>query len=187
MRKLLFLALLLPGLTWAKTVNVDISDFIFSPQSVTAEVGDTVRWTNLDIAPHQITGPFGESRILQTGDIYTFIFRSEGTFDYACKIHPSMQGSVRVVAASANTNSDASGGASQGLIFGEEELPDGPLFGESPEDVQELPPFSPPPQNQAFQGPPPQGALATSGPETIQIIVLVGLMGMFIMMKKALA
>ena len=73
-------------------------NFAFSPQHVTISVGDTVRWTNTDGAPHRV-GPSGGSAwtgSLSQGQSGTEMFTSPGTFNYICQIHPAMTGSVTV-------------------------------------------------------------------------------------------
>lgn len=85
----------------AATANVTISDFRFTPATVTVVEGDTVTWTN--------DGPTGHSATASNGDFDTGIFpagesRSEtfdtpGTYAYICTPHPNMEGTVVVEAA----------------------------------------------------------------------------------------
>ncbi|HIH93723.1 TPA: cupredoxin family copper-binding protein [Methanosarcina acetivorans] len=79
-----------------KTVEVKIEDFAFNPDSVTISPGDTVRWTNLDLFTHTVTGPDFSSGTLRDGDSYEFTFTREGTYRYYCSIHASMEGVVTV-------------------------------------------------------------------------------------------
>lgn len=79
-----------------KTVEVKIEDFAFNPDSVTISPGDTVRWTNLDLFTHTVTGPDFSSGTLRDGDSYEFTFTREGTYRYYCSIHASMEGVVIV-------------------------------------------------------------------------------------------
>lgn len=81
----------------SKIVDVSISNFAFTPASVTVSTGDTVRWTNQDSATHTVKGSFFESGSLAQGDTYEFTFTEPGVYDYACSIHPSMKGTVTVV------------------------------------------------------------------------------------------
>jgi len=76
---------------------VNISNFSFQPQVVTVAPGATIVWKNMDGVPHHILsqGSF-ESSDLNQGDEYRFTFLTTGTFDYICKIHPSMQGRIIV-------------------------------------------------------------------------------------------
>ncbi|HEY2138203.1 MAG TPA: cupredoxin family copper-binding protein [Xanthobacteraceae bacterium] len=93
----------LPGVTSAARADeleVKIDNFTFSPQKLTVKAGTTVTWTNDDDIPHTVTstGHF-RSKALDTGDKYTFTFTTPGSFEYFCSLHPHMQGSVTVEAA----------------------------------------------------------------------------------------
>ena len=90
-----------PRVRAAETVTVDISNFTFSPGTVTIQVGDTVTWTNNDAMPHTATST-DESTFdgeMQPGESFSFTFEEEGTFDYFCEVHPDMQAMVVVEAA----------------------------------------------------------------------------------------
>ena len=52
--------------TTAQTVSVDIQNNAFSPSTISAHVGDTVAFTNLDIQPHTVTHQHG---MFDSGDI----------------------------------------------------------------------------------------------------------------------
>ncbi len=79
-----------------KIVEVAIENFSFNPASVEILTGDTVRWTNMDSATHTVRGPTFESKVLEKGDTYEFLFTDAGTYNYDCSIHPSMKGTVVV-------------------------------------------------------------------------------------------
>ena len=83
------------------TTKVTISDFAFTPSSVTAKVGTAVTWTNKDSVAHTIItdtstvdGPNSDS--VAAGGHYTFTFKKAGTYTYHCSIHPKMTGTVIV-------------------------------------------------------------------------------------------
>lgn len=80
-----------------KIVDVSIQGFAFNPESVGISPGDTVRWTNMDSAPHIVKGSTFESGSLAKGDTYEFVFTEPGVYNYICSIHPSMKGTVTVV------------------------------------------------------------------------------------------
>lgn len=82
----------------AKTIQVSIKSFKFTPADVTVNVGDTVVWTNEDSAPHTVESTDGTLRSdeLSNGDKYEHKFTKAGKFSYICGIHPSMKGSVTV-------------------------------------------------------------------------------------------
>lgn len=83
-----------------KIVEVAIQNSAFVPAAVTISTGDTVRWTNMDSAPHTATGPIFDSDELEQGESYQFVFTEPGVYNYNCAIHPSMEGTVTVVESS---------------------------------------------------------------------------------------
>jgi plastocyanin len=104
------------GVVQAADRNVTISGFRFSPATVTVNVGDTVTWTNRDGQAHTATSGTAWS----TGDIgggrsKSITFRTPGTFDYICAIHPTMTGLlvVRAGTAPATDTALASGATDQ--------------------------------------------------------------------------
>jgi len=81
---------------------VTISDFKFTPQSVTVPVGTRVTWTNDGPSTHTATGSgVFDSGPLARGQSFSFTFSSPGAFNYMCTIHPFMTGVINVTAASA--------------------------------------------------------------------------------------
>lgn len=98
----------------AASTTVTISDFKFSPKSITVNVGDTVTWTNKGPEAHSATAKDGRSfdtGLLQKGESGSAKFDKVGNFAYICTPHPFMKGMVKVVA---KGSSSASGGASPG-------------------------------------------------------------------------
>src|SRR5262245_34723843 len=73
---------------------VNIDNFAFAPASLTVPVGSTVTWTNHDEEPHTIAANDGSfhSPGLGAQGTYSYTFRTAGTFDYICSIHPFMHG-----------------------------------------------------------------------------------------------
>lgn len=77
--------------------QVSISNFAFSPSSVTVKVGESVTWTNNDSPTHTVVGDGGiSSGDLVNGATYSKTFDTAGTFAYKCSIHPTMTGTVVV-------------------------------------------------------------------------------------------
>jgi plastocyanin len=75
---------------------VSISGMKFNPPTLEVAAGDTITFTNEDSAPHTATandGAFDTGR-LGKGESATVTIGVAGTFDYICKIHPSMKGQV---------------------------------------------------------------------------------------------
>jgi plastocyanin len=78
--------------------DVAIEGNAFSPRTVTIHAGDAVRWTNHDAAEHTATAldnSWGTQNLGQHEDA-DIVFAKAGTYQYHCKIHPSMTGTVVV-------------------------------------------------------------------------------------------
>ena len=83
----------------------------FSPNPITAKVGDTITWTNNDVQPHTVTSGTGPSDpdkgkafdsspnlnpLINAKATFSHQFTQAGTFKYFCQIHPTMVGTVNV-------------------------------------------------------------------------------------------
>jgi plastocyanin len=79
---------------------VTIGNFTFKSQVLTVKPGTTVTWTNADDIPHTVTSNAGafKSKVLDTGDRFSFTFAKAGQFGYFCSLHPHMTGTVIVKA-----------------------------------------------------------------------------------------
>jgi plastocyanin len=85
----------------AANVTVKIDNFAFDAQTVTVAPGSTVTWINDDDAPHTVVADDGKSfrsKVLDTGDSFSFTFKSAGAWGYFCSVHPHMTGKVVVKA-----------------------------------------------------------------------------------------
>ncbi len=79
-------------------------EFAFSPQQLTVSRGDTVKWINREDPLHHVkSGVAGgipdslfESGDLAYNDTFKYVFDTLGLFNYYCRFHPSMIGSVTV-------------------------------------------------------------------------------------------
>lgn len=82
----------------ATVERVRIVNFAFRPRRVEIARGTRVRWTNEDSVAHTTTSTTGlwNSGSLATGDTFSRVFRTRGTFRYHCTIHPDMTGKVVV-------------------------------------------------------------------------------------------
>jgi plastocyanin len=80
--------------------NVNIDNFSFSAAEITVAPGTKVTWANRDDIPHTVTDAVEprsfKSAALDTGDVFSHVFASPGTFHYFCSLHPHMQGTVVV-------------------------------------------------------------------------------------------
>lgn len=88
--------------TAAAAGAVTIQNFAFSPKSITVNVGDTVTWTNQDDVEHSATAKGGsfDTGLLGNGKSRSHTFNTAGTFQYICKPHPFMHGTITVAGAS---------------------------------------------------------------------------------------
>jgi plastocyanin len=84
--------------TPASGSSVTLSNFAFSPATLTVKVGATVTWINKDSATHNITSDTGvfQSGSMATNAAFSYKFNTPGTFAYHCSIHPSMKATVIV-------------------------------------------------------------------------------------------
>jgi plastocyanin len=93
----------------AAAASVVIKNFEFTPLTVVIAAGETIRWTNMDVANHQITtgvvdgpsGPRPDGRVISPlffrGDEFSATLRIPGRYQYYCRIHPFMRGTVVVM------------------------------------------------------------------------------------------
>jgi len=81
----------------AGKAEVKIDSFNFSPAALTVKAGTKITWTNDDDIPHTVVsnGTF-KSKVLGTGEKFTFTASKPGTYSYSCSIHPNMTGKVVV-------------------------------------------------------------------------------------------
>jgi len=91
--------------TSPQLVSINIQNFAFTPDPVTAPAGTVVVWTNQDSAPHTVvndatplymTGAIFQSTTLEKGQTFTFTFTKQGTYAYHCGIHNFMKGTITV-------------------------------------------------------------------------------------------
>jgi amicyanin len=77
---------------------VDITNFAFTPATLTVKAGDTVTWANHDEEPHTVAADDGSfhSPGMGTNATYSFTFSKPGSYGYTCSIHPFMHGTVVV-------------------------------------------------------------------------------------------
>ena len=78
---------------------ITISDYTFSPASLTVKKGTSVTWTNKDIARHSITSDSGgmpNGPLFGQNQTYSYTFDTVGTYTYHCEPHPYMKATVTV-------------------------------------------------------------------------------------------
>jgi len=86
------------GDTAASATEINIDNFSFSPAVVTVKAGTTVTWTNRDDIPHTVVADDKsfKSKVLDTGEKFTFTPTKPGTYGYFCSIHPKMTATLVV-------------------------------------------------------------------------------------------
>jgi len=79
---------------------VTIDNFTFKAPLVTVKPGTIVTWTNGDDIPHTVVSRdvLFKSKVLDTGDRFSFTFAKPGQFGYFCSLHPHMTGTIVVKA-----------------------------------------------------------------------------------------
>jgi plastocyanin len=91
-----------PSTNAAAAKNVTISNFQFTPKTITIKAGGTVTWTNKE-GTHTVTADDNswESPNLNAGKTFSRQFASAGTYRYHCSFHGSpggdMSGVVNVI------------------------------------------------------------------------------------------
>ena len=102
----------------AADYTIAIKDYAFAQKSLTVNVGDTVKWTNEDTAPHTVTTTSGpasfDSGNLSKGQSFSYTFTKAGTYDYYCAVHPDMTAEITVVDDSSGTSGGTSTGGTSG-------------------------------------------------------------------------
>lgn len=81
------------------TVQAGMTGRIFAPASIEATVGDVIAWTNRDSVPHTATvrdDPTCTTENLGQGETGALTFSAAGTYEFFCKIHADMTGTIEV-------------------------------------------------------------------------------------------
>ena len=84
--------------TNAANNSVNISNYAFSPATITINIGTSVKWTNKDSVTHTVTSDTGAftSGNIATNGTYSYTFNVAGTYQYHCSIHQTMKGTIIV-------------------------------------------------------------------------------------------
>ena len=82
----------------AAGTTVKIDNFTFGPAALVVKPGSTVTWVNNDDIPHTVRAVDGsfKSKVLDTGERFSFTFAKAGEYAYFCSLHPHMTGKVIV-------------------------------------------------------------------------------------------
>lgn len=79
--------------------EVEIRSFKFVPKVVQVRVGDTIRWINMDVAPHTATADeFGwNTDELGKSDSAEIVVTEGIETSYFCVFHPHMKGRFEII------------------------------------------------------------------------------------------
>ena len=82
----------------AASTEIRIDNFSFGPRTVTVPIGAPITWINQDDIPHTSVSTDGvfKSKVMDTGEKFSYTFTKAGTYPYYCTIHPKMTGEVTV-------------------------------------------------------------------------------------------
>ena len=84
----------------ASVAKVSLDNFVFHPKELVVTAGTTVTWVNTDDVPHTATSssspPVFDSKTLDKDDKFSYEFKTPGTYDYFCRLHPHMTGKIIV-------------------------------------------------------------------------------------------
>ena len=85
--------------------DVQVSDFAFTPNAITINAGDTVRWTNVS-GTHNVDGtattypsnpmPFSNPSDGSGAWVFDVVFTIAGSYQYECGFHANMLGTITV-------------------------------------------------------------------------------------------
>ena len=84
----------------AKSIEIHIDNFAFTPAEVTIAPGTTVKWINRDDIPHTVVEKAisFKSKPMDTDESYSHTFETVGDVEYFCSLHPHMIGKIIVKA-----------------------------------------------------------------------------------------
>ena len=82
-----------------KVHDIAIKAFTFDPAQVQVRVGDRIRWTNMDLAPHTATADdfSWDTEALAKGAFAEVVVTDRMETSYFCAFHPHMTGEIEVV------------------------------------------------------------------------------------------
>src|SRR5687768_18184214 len=99
LRSAMWLVVVLAGCAdGPRSHEVAIRGFVFDPDTIRVQLGDTVVWRNYDFAPHTATadGKSFDSGQLAANASWTLVTTAVGEQPYICALHPNMKGMLIV-------------------------------------------------------------------------------------------
>jgi plastocyanin len=81
----------------AATITVTIDKVAYAPATITAHVGDTIEWHNVDLVAHTATARDKSFDVMiLPNKTQKITVKKAGEFDLYCKFHPNMTGKLTV-------------------------------------------------------------------------------------------
>ena len=81
----------------AEIFKVEIKGLLLSPVDISANVGDTVEWTNQDFVLHSATARDHQWDVsLPVHGVGRVTLDKPGSIEYYCRFHPNMKGNITV-------------------------------------------------------------------------------------------
>ena len=78
---------------------VEIRNLQFVPAELEVKPGDTIKWTNYDLAPHTVTADdkSWDSGLISTNGEWQIVVKSNMFSSYFCSFHPNMKAKLQVL------------------------------------------------------------------------------------------
>jgi plastocyanin len=87
-----------PTATRAEVIEIRMERVSYSPETVSARVGDTIQWVNNDIVAHTASARTGAwDVVVAPSQKNSVVVQSNGNLEYYCKFHPNMVGHITVL------------------------------------------------------------------------------------------
>ena len=85
-----------PEITEGRGTTVELGKMCMTPTVLRTDAGATVTFVNRDPFEHNVMGVGFGAELPHTGDTWQYRFASDGTYPYACTLHPGMSGVIVV-------------------------------------------------------------------------------------------
>ena len=106
------------GATSAPGTTISEANFAFSPAAANMKAGDVVTFMNNDTVAHNVKIDGQELGIQNPGESKTWTAAKDGSYPYACVIHPTMTGQITVGAGGGASTNPPAGGTTGGSTGG---------------------------------------------------------------------
>lgn len=98
--------------------RVEMEGACFTPSTLFVEAGERITFANTDPFAHNVTGTgWGNLEAMAQGDRFSYAFKVDGVYPFACTLHPGMNG-VIVVGAPTSTAVLAADDAGPSVVAG---------------------------------------------------------------------